>query len=159
MYKQKLKNPIFLFNGLVLAAFVSFAAAASRYSEGAKKFPNFVLTIGIGVIALWMAIYFFFPSFMRFIEVQEENEEGVVGSTQRYYKGLLCIGSSLLAGFLFGFIFFVPLTFLSYGILLGERRKLVSLIIVMAVTTVLLYLGFDCVLHIPLRKGILLDWG
>jgi hypothetical protein len=159
MYRQKLKNPVFLFNGLVLAAFVCFAAAASGYPEDARRFPNFVLTIGIAVIAFWMAIYFFFPSFMKFIEVQEEKEEGTVGSAQRYYKGLFCIGCSLLAGFLFGFIFFVPLTFLSYGVLLGDRKKLISLILVAAVTTVLLYFGFDCLLHIPLRKGVLLDLG
>jgi hypothetical protein len=154
---QKLKNSILLFNAFVLLAFVSLAVMASHYSEGARAFPNFVLTIGIGVITLWMLIYFFFPSSMRFIEVQEEKEELPPGSSLRFFQGLLCIGFPILVGYLCGFIFLVPLAFLSYGLSLGDKKKLLSLIIVMAVTTVLLFIGFDYILHIPLRKGILLD--
>jgi len=156
---QKLKNPIFLFNALVLLVLVSLAVMANQYSEEARAFPNFVLTIGIGVITLWMLIYFFFPSFMSFIEVQEEKEENTSGSSLRFYQGLLCIGFPILVGYLCGFIFLVPLAFLSYSLSLGDKKKLLSLAIVMAVTTILLFIGFDYILHIPLRKGILLDWG
>lgn len=156
---QKLKNPIFLFNAFVLLAFISLAVMANHYPEEARAFPNFVLTIGIGVITLWMLIYFFLPSCMRFIEVQEEKEETSSGSSRRFYQGLFCIGFPILVGFLCGFIFLVPLAFLSYGVSLGDRKKLLSLAVVMAVTTILLFVGFDYILHIPLRKGILVDLG
>jgi Na+-driven multidrug efflux pump len=156
---EKLKNSIFLFNALVLLAFVSLAVMANHYPEGARVFPNFILAIGIGVITLWMLFYFFLPSFMRFIEVQEEKEENPSGSSLRFYQALLCIGFPILVGYLCGFIFLVPLAFLSYGLSLGDKKKLLSLVIVMAVTTILLFIGFDYILHIPLRKGILLDLG
>jgi amino acid permease len=156
---EKLKNSIFLFNALVLLAFVSLAVMANHYPEGARVFPNFILAIGIGVITLWMLFYFFLPSFMRFIEVQEEKEENASGSSLRFYQALLCIGFPILVGYLCGFIFLVPLAFLSYGLSLGDKKKLLSLVIVIAVTTILLFIGFDYILRIPLRKGILLDLG
>lgn len=156
---EKLKNSIFLFNALVLLAFVSLAVMANHYPEGARVFPNFILAIGIGVITLWMLFYFFLPSFMRFIEVQEEKEENPSGSSLRFYQALLCIGFPILVGYLCGFIFLVPLAFLSYGLSLGDKKKLLSLVIVIAVTTILLFIGFDYILRIPLRKGILLDLG
>jgi hypothetical protein len=64
-----------------------------------------------------------------------------------------------LIGYFFGFIFLVPAAFISYGLILGDRKKLVSLMIIMVITTVVFYLGFDYILNIPLLKGVFVDLG
>jgi hypothetical protein len=155
MDKKKFKDPIFLFNAFVLVAFIIFNFIANGYEEGARKFPKFVLSIGMIVIVFWMVIYFIFPQAMHFIETQEENDEGDVGSPRRFYLACLCVVFSVLVGCLLGFLFLVPIAFLSYGFLLGSRKKLATLIVVTVITTVLFYFGFDYLLNIPLLKGVL----
>jgi hypothetical protein len=155
MDTKKFKDPIFLFNAVVLVAFIILNFIADGYAEGARKFPKFVLGVGIIVIVLWMAIYFIFPKAMHFIETQEEADEGDVESPRRFYLACLCVVLSVLAGCLLGFLFLVPIAFLSYGFLLGSRKKLAALIVVTVITTVLFYFGFDYLLNIPLLKGVL----
>jgi hypothetical protein len=48
---------------------------------------------------------------------------------------------------------------LAYGLILGDRTKFVSLMMIMGITTVVFYIGFDRVLNIPLLKGVFLDLG
>lgn len=155
MDKKKFKDPVFLFNAVVLVAFIILNFIANGYAEGARKFPKFVLGLGIVVIACWMVVYFIFPKAMHFIETQEETDEGDVGSPRRFYLACLCVVLSVLAACLLGFLFLVPTAFLSYGFLLGDRKKLVALIIVTVITTALFYVGFDYFLNIPLLKGAL----
>lgn len=155
MNLKKFKNPVFLFNALVLVGFIILYTIASGYSEGARKFPRFVLGIGIIVIVFWMVIYFIFPTAMHFIETQEEADEGAVESPRRFYLAVVCVVLSVLMACLLGFLFLVPTAFLSYGFLLGDRKKLTTLIIVTVITTALFYVGFDYFLNIPLLKGIL----
>lgn len=155
--KEKLKNPVFLFNAFLLAAFIILNSISNGYAEEARRFPKFVLGIGIVVLFFWMVIYFVFPKVMQFIEAQEEIEEEGSRQPARFYRVWLCITFAILMGFLFGFLFIVPAAFLSYGLLLGERRKVVSLIIIMVITTVVFYVGFNCVLNIPLLKGVFLN--
>lgn len=152
---SKFNNPNFLFNTAVLIAFIIFFVIAGGYEEGASKFPRFVLGIGIAVIVLWLVIYFFFPQAMHFIETQEDPDEGSGGDRQRFYLACVCVVLSVVVACLLGFLFLVPTAFLSYGFLLGDRKKLVTLFIVTAITTVLFYVGFDYYLNIPLLKGIL----
>ncbi len=155
MDKKKLNDPVFLFNACVLVAFIVLNFIANDYAEGARKFPKFVLGIGIAVITLWMIVYFIYPKAMHFIETQEEAVEGNVGSPRRFYLACVCVILSVFIGFLVGFLFLVPTAFLSYGLLLGDRKKLVTLVIVTVITTVLFYVGFDYFLNIPLLKGVL----
>jgi len=157
--KKKLQNPIFLFNACVLLAFLLLNFIANRFPEDARRFPKFVLGIGTVILVFWMVIYFLFPKVMQFIESQEELEEGYEGNRTRYYWAWFCIVIPILIGYLFGFIFIVPAAFLAYGSILGDRTKFVSLIIIMVITTVVFYIGFDRVLNIPLLKGVLLDLG
>ena len=157
MDPKKLKNPVFLFNALTLTAFIIFYLIASGFSEGAKRFPKFVLGIGMAVIIFWMVIYFIFPRVLQFIEAQEDMEEGDQGDARRFYEACLCVILSVLAGYLLGFLFIVPAAFLSYGFMLGDRQKMATLIIVTVITTVLFYFGFDYLLNIPMLKGAILD--
>jgi hypothetical protein len=157
--KEKLKNPIFLFNAFVLLTFIILHFVADSYAESARRFPEFVFDIGMAVILFWMVIYFFFPKAVQFIEAQEGVEEGSAGDRGRYYWAWFCIAIPVLIGYLFGFIFIVPASFLSYGLLLGDRKKLVSLVIIMVITTVVFYVGFDYALNIPLLNGVFWDLG
>lgn len=159
MKAEKLKNPIFLFNACLLIVFIILNLIANTYAEAARQFPRFVLGIGIVVLVCWMVIYFLFPSAMRFIEAQEEVEEGDSGNPARYWLAWFCIGISVLIGYLFGFLFTVPSGFLSYGLVLGDRRKLLSLSILTVISTIIFYIGFDYILNIPLLQGVFVDLG
>jgi hypothetical protein len=130
---------------------------ASHFSERAKKFPKLVLGIGILTLTLWMMAYFIFPALLKFIEAQAQKDEASAGNTSRYYRSWLCIGGSILTGYLFGFLFVVPVAFLSYGLMLGEKKKFFSLIMLTLVMTAFFYVGFYRVLHIPVLKGLFLN--
>ena len=157
MFPKKIKDPVFLFNGSLLGIFILLNFVANHFSERAKKFPKFVLGIGILTLTFWMIAYFIFPALLKFIEAQAEKEDEWEGNRSRYYRSWLCIAGSILTGYLFGFIFVVPVAFLSYGLILGERKKWVSLITLMLVMTACFYVGFYQILHIPVLKGVLLD--
>ncbi len=157
MDMKKFKHPAFLFNAFVLASFIILNCIAAGYSEGARRFPQFVLGIGIAVSVFWMAIYFVFPKALHFIETQEEYEETDAANPTRFYLACACVIFSVLVGYLLGFLFLVPAVFLGYGLMLGDRRNLGILIIVAIITTALFYLGFDYLLNIPLLKGAILD--
>jgi len=104
-----------------------------------------------------MIVYFIFPALLKFIEDQAEKDEESPGSRTRYYRSWVCIAGSILIGYLFGFLFVVPVAFLSYGLILGEKKKYVSLIIIMLLMTAFFYVGFYQILHIPVLKGVFLD--
>lgn len=157
MFSRKVGNPVFLFNASLLGIFITLSVLVNQFSERAQKFPKFVLGISILTLTFWMIIYFIFPSVMKFIEAQAEKEEGKGTTHSRYYGAWLCIALSILMGYLFGFIFVVPAAFLSYGLILGDKKRWISLIILMLVSTVLFYIVFYSILDIPILKGFFLD--
>jgi hypothetical protein len=157
MDAKKFTNPVFLFNAFVLAGFIILEFVVSGYSEGARRFPEFVLGIGITVIVLWMVIYFVFPGALYFIETQEESEETDTANMKRFFLACVCVVLSVLVGYLLGFLFLVPAVFLGYGFMLADRKNLRIMIIAAIVTTALFYLGFDYLLNIPLLNGVILD--
>jgi hypothetical protein len=157
MLRKKISDPVFLFNGSLLGIFILMNSLASHFSERAKKFPKFVLGIGILTLTFWMIAYFVFPALLKFIEAQAQKDEEPAGNPSRYYRSWLCVGGSILMGYLFGFIFVVPFAFLSYRLILGEKKKFFSLITLMLVMTAFFYFGFYQVLHIPVLKGVFLD--
>ena len=156
MFSKKVISSVFLFNAFLLAIFITLNILANSFSERAKKFPKFVLGIGILTLSFWMVIYFIFPSVMKFIEAQAENKEDEGGRHSRYYQTWFCIALSILMGYFLGFIFVVPTAFLSYGLILGDRKRVFFLVILMVVTTALFYIGFYSILKIPILGGVLL---
>ena len=160
--KERLTNPIFLFNASVLVAFAILGFVAEGYAPEAATFPKFVLRLGMGVVAFWMVIYFGFPRAMQLIEAEEERdeEEGEAHADRgRFYRVWCCIAMAVLTGYLFGFLFLVPAAFLGYGLLLGERGRIRSLVLFAALATGAIYFTFDYVLNVPLLKGVFLDYG
>ena len=157
MFPKKVKDPVFLFNGFLLGVFILMNHLANDFSERAKKFPKFVLGIGILTLTFWMVAYLIFPALLKFIEAQAEKEEEWAGNPCRYYWSWFCIAGSILMGYLFGFIFVVPAAFLSYGLILGEKKRWISLVTLMLVMMVCFYVGFYRILHIPVLKGVFLD--
>jgi hypothetical protein len=157
MFPKKFKEPVLIFNGSPLIVFIWMNHLANRFSERAQKFPKFVLGIGILTLTFWMVAYLIFPALLNFVEAQAEKEEEWAGNRSRYYRSWFCIAGSILMGYLFGFIFVVPTAFLSYGLILGEKRRWISLITLMMVMTVCFYIGFYRILHIPVLKGVFLD--
>jgi len=123
MFRKKIRDPVFLFNGSLLGIFILMNSLANHFSERAKKFPKFVLGIGILTLTVWMIAYFIFPALLKFIEAQAQKDEESAGNPSRYYRSWLCIGGSILTGYLFGFLFAVPVAFMSYALILGERRS------------------------------------
>jgi len=154
---KKCKEPVFLFNGFLLAAFVLMYHQTGRFSERAQKFPKFVLGIGILTLTFWMVSYIIFPAILRFTEQQAEKEDERTENRARYYWSWFCIAVSILTGYLFGFVFVVPAAFLSYGLILGERGKWLSLMIVMLAMTFGFYIVFYRILHIPVLRGVILN--
>jgi hypothetical protein len=156
MFSKKLKEPVFLFNGSLLIIFIWMNHLAGSFPERARKFPKLVLGIAILVLIFWMGAYLIFPTLLSFIEAQEEREDTWAGNRARYCRSWLCIAGSILMGYLFGFIFVVPTAFLSYGLMLGEKKRWISLITLMLVMTLCFYFGFYRILHIPILKGLFL---
>jgi hypothetical protein len=157
MFPRKLKDPVFIFNGSLLIVFTVMNHMADRFPERARKFPKFVLAIGMLTLAFWMVAYLIFPALLKFIEAQADKDEEWAGSRSRYYRSWFCIAGSILMGYLFGFIFVVPVAFLGYGFILGDKRKWVSLMILMLSLTACFYIGFYQILHIPILNGVFLD--
>jgi hypothetical protein len=157
MFSKKVKDPVFLFNACLLGVFIVMNHLANHFPERARKFPKFVLAIGILTLAFWMVAYLIFPALLKFVEAQAEKDEEWTGNRSRYYRSWFCIAGSILIGYLFGFLFVVPAAFLSYGVMLGEKRRWFSLITLMLVLTACFYFGFYKILHIPVLKGVFLD--
>ena len=154
---KKFKDPVFLFNGFLLGAFIVMHHQASRFPERAQKFPKFVLGIGILTLTFWLVAYLIFPALLKFTDDQAEKEDEVTGNLTRYYWSWFCIAGSILVGYLFGFVFVVPAAFLSYGLILGEKGKWVSHMTVMLAITLCFYVVFYRILHIPVLKGVFLN--
>jgi hypothetical protein len=156
MLPKRFKEPVFLFNGFLLGAFILMYHQTSRFPERAQKFPKFVLGIGILTLTFWMVAYLIFPALLKFTEEQAEKEDEVVENLSRYYWSWFCIAGSILVGYLFGFIFVVPAAFLSYGLILGEKGKWFSVMTVMLAMTICFYFLFYRLLHIPVLNGVFL---
>ena len=154
---KKFKEPVFLFNGFLLVAFILMHLQANRFAERAQTFPKFVLKIGILTLAFWMVAYLIVPALLKFTEEQAEKDDELHENASRYYRAWFCIGASILVGYLFGFVFVVPAVFLSYGLILGERGKLGSLMAVMLALTLCFYVVFFRILHIPVLTGVFLN--
>jgi hypothetical protein len=73
----------------------------------------------------------------------------------RFYLGWASIAISLVAAFLFGFIFFIPASFISYTLLLGRKQMFVKTLLLSLVTAVVVYIVFDRFLGIPTMRGLL----
>jgi hypothetical protein len=97
-------------------------------------------------------------------EVEEQAEDaGYVEleaslKKKRLTQGVIIILISLVIGYLGGFLLTVPLYFIGFGILHGDRKKVLKYVIVAVATTVVTYLSFTSLMGVPLLRGVLWDF-
>ena len=157
MIAAKFKNPPFLFNLFLMIVFIALAVVARDFSDRARIYPQLVLWIGIVVLGIWLSVYVFFPTLLRFLEAQAEPDEEEEGQSGRLYRAWGCILGSVVLGCLLGFLWAVPVAVVSYGYLLGDRAKLRMQWVYAVALTALFYIGFYVILSLPVLTGILLD--
>ncbi len=82
-------------------------------------------------------------------------EEGL--RKKRLFQSVLIILISLGIGYVGGFLLTVPFYFLAFGLLHGQRRRVVRTIVIAAGITIVTYLFFTSLMGVPLLRG--LWWG
>ena len=132
---------------------------SSTYPSDTRAFPRLIILGTLILSVILLAVTFFMPSVKKAVVTPEpDGDEG--SSTEwktrgRFYRGWLSIITSLVAAFLFGFIFFIPVSFISYTVLLGRKRVLVKAVLLSLVTAAVVYIVFDRFLGIPTMRGLL----
>jgi len=146
---------------LVVFFFLLFVLRESlTYPSDTRSFPQLIIFGTLFLCAVLLMVTFFMPSVKETVVTPEPegNPEVSTGwrTKGRFYRGWLSIITSLVAAFLFGFIFFIPVSFISYTVLLGRRQMLVKAVLLSVVTAVVVYIAFDRFLGIPTMRGLLL---
>jgi predicted branched-subunit amino acid permease len=59
---------------------------------------------------------------------------------------------------LFGFVFAIPVYFMSYFFLLGREKNFYKIATIALVTTGVVYIIFGYFLGVPISRGVLLEW-
>jgi hypothetical protein len=148
-----------LFLLVIFLFFLFVLRESSTYPADTRAFPRLIIlgTLILSVILLF--ITFFMPSVKGTVVAPEpEGDEGTSGAWRtrgRFYRGWLSIFMSLVTAFLFGFIFFIPVSFISYTLLLGRKRMLVKTLLLSVATAVVVFIAFDHFLGIPTMRGLL----
>jgi hypothetical protein len=148
-----------LFLLIILFFFLIVLRESSTYPLDTRSFPRLVILGTLILSVILLVVTFFMPSVKDAVVAPEpEGEKG--SSTEwrtrgRFYQGWLSIITSLVAAFLFGFIFFIPTSFISYTLLLGRKRMLAKAVLLSLVTAVVVYIVFDRFLGIPTTRGLL----
>jgi hypothetical protein len=148
-----------LFLLVVFLFFLFVLRESSTYPSDTRAFPRLIILGTLILSVILLAVTFFMPSVKKAVVAPEpDGDEG--SSTEwrtrgRFYRGWLSIVISLVAASLFGFVFFIPVSFISYTLLLGRKRMLVKTVLLSLVTAVVVYIVFDRFLGIPTMRGLL----
>ncbi|MEI9479279.1 MAG: tripartite tricarboxylate transporter TctB family protein [Deltaproteobacteria bacterium] len=146
----------------LLAIFLFFLIVlreSSTYPSDTRSFPALIIAGTLILCGILLVVTFFVPSVKEAVVAPEP--EGDEGSSRewktrgRFYRGWLSIITSLVAAFLVGFIFFIPVSFISYTLLLGRKRMLVKTVLLSVATAVVVFIAFDRFLGIPTMRGLL----
>ncbi|OGP65499.1 MAG: hypothetical protein A2170_05915 [Deltaproteobacteria bacterium RBG_13_53_10] len=146
----------------LLAIFLFFLIVlreSSTYPSDTRSFPALIIAGTLILCGILLVVTFFIPSVKEAVVAPEP--EGDEGSSRewrtrgRFYLGWTSIAISLVAAFLFGFIFFIPVSFISYTLLLGRKQMFVKTLLLSLVTAVVVYIVFDRFLGIPTMRGLL----
>ena len=146
----------------LLAIFLFFLIVlreSSTYPSDTRSFPALIIAGTLILCGILLVVTFFVPSVKDAVVAPEpEGDEGSSGEWKtrgRFYRGWLSIITSLVAAFLVGFIFFIPVSFISYTLLLGRKRMLVKTVLLSVATAVVVFIAFDRFLGIPTMRGLL----
>ncbi len=77
---------------------------------------------------------------------------------KRLTQGIIVILISLGIGYLGGFLLIVPFYFIAFGILHGDRKKVLKYVFIAAGVTVVTYLSFSWLMGVPLLRGALWEF-
>jgi len=148
-----------LFLLAIFLFFIILLRESSTYPSDTRSFPALIILGTLILCGILFVVTFIVPSVKEAVVAPEP--EGNENSTRewrtrgRFYRGWLSIIISLVAAFLFGFIFFIPVSFISYTLLLGRRGMLVKTLLLSVATAVVVFIVFDHFLGIPTMRGLL----
>ena len=128
------------------------------YPSDSRSFPELIILCTLILSGILLLVTFFIPA-LRNVMISPEPK-GVERFSKewrkgRFYWGWLSIIIALLSAFLFGFIFLIPASFISYTLLLGRRSMFLKALALSAMTAIVLYVLFDHFLGIPMMRGVL----
>lgn len=128
------------------------------YPFDSRSFPELIILCTLILSGILLVVTFFIPGLRNLMILPEPKGEERFSKEWRrgrFYWGWLSIIIALLSAFLFGFIFLIPASFISYTLLLGRRSMFLKVLALSIVTTIVLYLLFDHFLGIPMMRGVL----
>ena len=159
-----IKNPDVIFQVIVLGSCIFLLMITKSYPARARIFPELLLY----VIIILCCIYLFSKAFSHklfqfFITPGPlETDEGTLTSRKlsktRFYRGWLSIGITVGVFALFGFVFAVPVYFMSYFFFLGREKNFYKIVTIALVTTGVVYVIFGYFLGVPISRGVLFEW-
>lgn len=158
-YFDLFKSGDVLFLLAIFLIFLFFLKESFNYPTESSSFPKLIILGTLILSGSLLLVYFFFPSLKRTIvspEPEVERETQREWKTRgRFYRGWLSIAISILTAFLFGFLFLIPASFISYTLLLGRKGMFLKILLLSLATTLLVYIAFDRFLGIPTMRGYL----
>ncbi|MFB3884949.1 MAG: tripartite tricarboxylate transporter TctB family protein [Thermodesulfobacteriota bacterium] len=157
-YSDLLKSGDVLFLLAIVVGFLFFLKESFNYPSESSGFPRLIILGTLILSGSLLLVYFLFPSLKKtivFLEPEDEEASKTWKTRGRFYRGWLSIVVSILTAFLFGFLFLIPVSFVSYTLLLGRRGMLWKILLLALTTTLLVYIVFDWFLGIPTIRGYL----
>lgn len=157
-----LKKADTIFQVTVLACSVILAVVTQTYPARTRVFPELILYTLIFLSGTCLFLKFVSPRFLQYLvapEPEEEEDDEVIRARRlsaiRFYWGWLTIGISVSVLILFGFVFSIPVYFITYTLFLGNRKNLLEVTLVALFTTAMVYLIFGYFLYLPMVGGLL----
>jgi hypothetical protein len=148
-----------LFLLAVFLFFLFLLRESSTYPSDTRSFPVLIIVGTLILCGILLVVTFIVPSVKEAVVAPDpegnEKSSGEWRTRRRFYRGWLSIIISLVAALLFGFIFFIPVSFVSYTLLLGRKQMLVKTLLLSAATAVVVFIVFDHFLGIPTMRGLL----
>jgi hypothetical protein len=147
-----------LFPLFIFLIFLFLLKECFNYSSDSRAFPKLIIMGTLILSGSLLSMYIFFPSLKNIIVSPESGEKGAERKWEtraRFYRGWMSIVISLMAAFLFGFVFLIPASFISYTLLLGRKGVLLKILLLSLVTAVMVYMVFDRILGIPTMRGFI----
>ncbi len=157
-YLDLLRKGDVLFLLTIFLIFLFFLKESFNYPTESSTFPKLIILGTLILSGSLLLVFFFFPSLKRTIvspEPEGEKTQREWKTRGRFYRGWLSIAISILTAFLFGFLFLIPASFISYTLLLGRKRMFLKILFLALATTFLVYVVFDRFLGIPTIRGYL----
>jgi len=156
-YLDLFKSGDVLFLLAIFLIFLFFLKESFNYPQDSRSFPEVIILSTLILSGILLVVYFFFPSLRSTISPEPEGEEThrEWKTRGRFYRGWMSIIISILTAFLFGFLFLIPGSFISYTLLLGRKGMFMKILLLSLATTLLVYIVFDHFLGIPTMRGYL----